>query len=72
MTPTVTRMVTKRWNELPKPVRWFSVANFYRNERPQRGRNREFWQCNVDLFGETALVADIEVLSMAIELMKAF
>jgi histidyl-tRNA synthetase len=36
MTPTVTRMVTKKWNELPKPVRWFSIANFYRNERPQR------------------------------------
>lgn len=72
MTPTVTRMVVKKWNELPKPVRWFSVANFYRNERPQRWRNREFWQCNVDLFGETALIADIEVLSMALELMKAF
>lgn len=72
MTPTVTRMVTKQRNTLSKPVRWYSVANFYRNERPQRGRNREFWQLNVDMFGETNLIAEVEVLTMAIEIMKAF
>jgi histidyl-tRNA synthetase len=53
MTPSVTRMVAARYPQLPKPIRWFSIANFYRNERPQRGRNREFWQLNVDLFGDT-------------------
>jgi histidine--tRNA ligase len=36
MTPTVTRMVSKVWKEIEKPVKWFSIANFYRNERPQK------------------------------------
>ncbi len=72
MTPTVTRMISKYQREYTKPIRWFSIANFYRNERPQRGRNREFWQCNVDIFGSESVSADIEVLQMACELMKAF
>ena len=72
MTPTVTRMIAKYQREYTKPIRWFSIANFYRNERPQRGRNREFWQCNVDIFGSESQMADIEVLQMAIELMKSF
>jgi len=72
MTPTVTRMIAKHQREYTKPIRRFSIANFYRNERPQRGRNREFWQCNVDIFGSESQMADIEVLQMAIELMKSF
>ncbi len=72
MTPSVTRMVTKSWPQLPKPVRRFSIANFYRNERPQRWRNREFRQLNVDLFGEKSLQADLEALQMGIEIMLAF
>lgn len=72
MTPTVTRMVVKQRNALNKPTRRYSVANFYRNERPQRGRNREFRQLNVDMFGEVTLMAEVEVLTMAIETMKAF
>ncbi len=72
MTPTVTRMIAKYQREYTKPIRRFSIANFYRNERPQRWRNREFWQCNVDLFGSELLTADIEVLQMACETMKAF
>ena len=74
MTPTVTRMVAREYNKRPKPIRWFSIANFYRNERPQRGRNREFWQLNVDLFGgkEASVREDVELLQLAICLMKAF
>ena len=72
MTPTVTRLMAKYQREYTKPIRWFSIANFYRNERPQRGRNREFWQCNVDLLGSESLAADIEVLQMACETMIAF
>ncbi len=72
MTPTVTRMVCKYRREYPKPIRWFSIANFYRNERPQRGRNREFRQLNVDLFWEESIHADIEIVQLAIELMLAF
>lgn len=72
MTPTVTRMVCKIYNETPKPIRYFSIANFYRNERPQRGRNREFWQLNFDLFGSDSLYADVEILQLAIVLLLAF
>lgn len=72
MTPTVTRMVSRKWKEIDKPVKWFSIANFYRNEKPQKGRNREFWQLNADIFGEESVHADIEILSLALDLMKAF
>lgn len=72
MTPSVTRMVASRYAQLSKPIRRFSIANFYRNEKPQRGRNREFWQLNLDMFGEESNGADLEVLQMAVEIMKAF
>lgn len=72
MTPSVTRMVTRMYQDTPKPIRLFSIANFLRNEKPQRGRNREFWQLNFDVFGEESVQADIEVLQMAIEIMLAF
>ncbi|MCH8518659.1 histidine--tRNA ligase [Candidatus Gracilibacteria bacterium] len=72
MTPTVTRMISRIWKETDKPVKWFSIANYYRNEKPQKGRNREFWQLNADIFGEESYTADIETLSLALELMRAF
>ncbi|MCH2188667.1 histidine--tRNA ligase [Candidatus Gracilibacteria bacterium] len=72
MTPTVTRMVSRVWKEKEKPMKWFSIANFYRNERPQRGRNREFWQLNADIFGEESIHADIETLCLVLDLMLAF
>ncbi len=72
MTPSVTRMVTRFYRQVPKPLRLFSIANYYRNERPQRGRNREFWQLNTDIFGSTSLWADLEILQVALELMLAF
>jgi histidyl-tRNA synthetase len=72
MTPSVTRMVTRVYGGLPKPVRWFSIANFVRNEKPQRGRNREFWQLNFDIFGSQSNAADIEVIRLAMEIMLSF
>ncbi len=72
MTPTVTRMVSRKWKEIEKPVKWFSIANYYRNEKPQKGRNREFWQLNADIFGEESLRADIEALTLSLELLRAF
>ncbi len=72
MTPSVTRMVTRFYKESAKPLRLFSIANYWRNERPQRGRNREFWQLNSDIFGSDSLNADIEILQLALELMLAF
>jgi histidyl-tRNA synthetase len=72
MTPSVTRLVTKVYAASPKPLKYFSIANFMRNEKPQRGRNREFWQLNCDIFGSTSLAADIEILQLALDLMLEF
>lgn len=72
MTPSVTRMVSRTYNSTAKPIRLFSIANFYRNENPQKGRNREFWQLNADIFGSNSLQADVEVIQLAIEIMLAF
>jgi histidyl-tRNA synthetase len=72
MTPTVTRMVSRIYSETTKPIRFFSIANFYRNEKPQRWRNREFWQLNIDMFGSQSLYAEMEITQVAIEIMMAF
>ncbi len=72
MTPSVTRLVAKVYKESPKPIRFFNVSNFCRNEKPQKGRNREFWQLNADIFGDVSINSDLEILSLALELMLAF
>lgn len=71
MTPSVTRMVSRIYGGVPKPIRLFSIANYFRNEKPQRGRNREFWQLNYDIFGSSSLEADIEILTISLEIMMA-
>jgi histidyl-tRNA synthetase len=70
MTPTVARMVAARANALRKPVRWFTVPQLFRYERQQKGRLREHYQLNVDIFGEADVSADAEVLAVAIEIMR--
>ncbi len=72
MTPTVARLVAGKIGELNFPLKWFSIPNLYRYERPQRGRLREHWQVNVDIFGCDGFEADLEVISTAISLMRAF
>ncbi len=72
MTPSISRMVAARRQELAYPARLFSVANFMRYERPQRGREREFWQLNVDIFGVDATQAEIEIITLASKVMEAF
>lgn len=72
MTPTVSRMVAGRRQELAYPVRWYSIPNLWRYERPQRGRLREFWQLNVDLFGVEGIEADFEMLQISDAIMKEF
>ena len=72
MTPTLARMVAQVHRETPKPLRWFSLPNLYRYERPQRGRLREHWQLNVDIFGATQDMGEAEVLQMLVALMKNF
>lgn len=72
MTPSVSRMVAGRRQELAYPLRWYSISNFMRYERPQRGRLREFWQLNVDLFGVEGVAADFEMVQMCSEIMSSF
>lgn len=72
MTPTVSRMVAAKRQELTYPVRWYSIPNLWRYERPQRGRMREHWQLNVDIFGVEDIAADHEVILIADRIMKAF
>ena len=72
MTPTLARMVAAKANALRKPVRWFSVPQLFRYERKQRGRLREHFQLNVDIIGEPDVTADAELLSVAIDIMRAF
>lgn len=72
MTPTVARMVAAKANELSFPVRWFSIANFYRYERPQKGRLREHYQVNVDLFGSDSITADAEILSLIVSVLNNY
>jgi histidyl-tRNA synthetase len=72
MTPTLARMVAAKANALRKPVRWFSIPQLFRYERKQRGRLREHFQLNVDIIGEPDVTADAELLSAAIDVMRAF
>lgn len=72
MTPTVARMVAGRRRELSYPVRWYSIPNLFRYERMQRGRLREHWQLNCDMFGVTDYTADVEVIALAHALIKNF
>jgi histidyl-tRNA synthetase len=72
MTPTVARMISGRRRDLSSPVRWYSIPNVFRYERPQRGRLREHWQLNVDVFGVDSIAADIEVISIAYDIMREF
>lgn len=72
MTPTLARMVADKRRELNFPLRWFSIGNRFRYERPQKGRLREFYQTDVDLVGLPDGEADIEVVRLASEILKAF
>jgi histidyl-tRNA synthetase len=67
MTPSLARMLGERSRSLPKPIRWFSTPQLFRYERQQRGRLREHFQWNVDVVGEEGVLADVEVLAVAID-----
>ncbi len=67
MTPTLARMVAARAGALPKPVKWYSVQRFFRYERPQRGRFREFFQWNVDVVGAPEPAADVDAIAVAVD-----
>ncbi|HRJ73760.1 MAG TPA: ATP phosphoribosyltransferase regulatory subunit, partial [Terrimicrobiaceae bacterium] len=70
MTPTLARMVAARERQYRKPLKWFSIASFFRYERQQKGRLREFIQLNCDLIGDAGSGADAEVVALAVDLMR--
>jgi len=72
MTPSVSRLVAARRQEMAYPSRLFNISNFMRYERPQRGREREFWQLNVDIFGDDSALAEAEIITMGSEFLTSF
>jgi len=70
MTPTVARMIAAKEREIPKPIRWYSIPNLFRYEKPQRGRLREHYQFNADIFGITGIEAEIELIEMGAKILE--
>ncbi len=70
MTPSLARMVGARAAALPKPIKWYCVPQFFRYERPQRGRGREFIQWNVDVIGSDEPAADAEAIAVALQALE--
>lgn len=72
LTPSLARVIATYEREFKKPLKWFSIGQFFRYEKQQRGRLREHFQLNCDIIGETALAADIELVSLCIDVVRAF
>ena len=72
LTPTLARVVAAHEREFKKPLKWFSIGQFFRYEKQQRGRLREHFQLNCDIIGEADLAADIELVALCIDLLRAF
>ncbi|KAF5407827.1 MAG: Histidine--tRNA ligase [Candidatus Udaeobacter sp.] len=72
LTPTLARVVAAHEREFKKPLKWFSIGQFFRYEKQQRGRLREHFQLNCDIIGETNLAADIELVALCIDILRTF
>lgn len=70
MTPTLARMIAQKRTELSYPLRWYSIPNLFRYEKPQKGRLREHFQLNVDILGVSSEEAETEIIMLASSLMK--
>ncbi len=72
MTPTVCRLVGEKASALKRPIKWFSIAEFYRYERMQKGRGRCFFQFNADIFGEPGIEAETELIALLTQCLCGF
>src|SRR5437588_5675485 len=72
LTPTLARVVAAHERAFKKPLKWFSIGQFYRYEKQQRGRLREHYQLNCDVIGETDFAADIELIALCIDILRSF
>ncbi len=70
MTPTVARMIAARERHYKKPIKWYSVPQLFRYERQQKGRLREHFQLNADIFGENDPAADAELIALLIDILR--
>lgn len=71
MTPTLARMVAQVHREVAKPLRWYAIPNLMRYEKPQKGRLREFYQYNADIFG-AGQYGEVEIIQLAVAILKSF
>jgi histidyl-tRNA synthetase len=72
LTPSLARVVAAHDREFKKPMKWFSIPHCFRYEKQQRGRLREHYQFNADIIGEASLDADIEMIGLCVDLLRAF
>src|SRR6267142_6541422 len=72
LTPTLARVVAAHEREFKKPLKWFSIGQFFRYEKQQRGRLREHYQLNCDIMGENDFAADIELIALCIDILRGF
>lgn len=72
LTPTLARVVAAHEREFRKPLKWFCIPQCFRYEKQQRGRLREHFQLNCDLIGDASAAADVEIVALAIDLLRAF
>jgi histidyl-tRNA synthetase len=72
LTPTLARIIAAHEREFKKPLKWFSIGSCFRYEKQQRGRLREHIQLNCDIIGEIGLAADIELVALSIDILRAF
>jgi histidyl-tRNA synthetase len=70
-TPTLARLYAAKANSLPKPTKWFCTPTFFRAERPQRGRLREFMQWNLDIIGDASPAADAELIATCVTMLES-
>src|SRR6185436_16734277 len=72
MTPTLARMVAAAERQYKKPLKWFAIPQLFRYERPGKGRLREHFQLNCDIFGESDPAADAELIALLIDVLRSF
>src|SRR2546423_1463094 len=72
LTPTLARVVAAHEREFKKPLKWFSIGQFFRYEKQQRGRLREHYQLNCDIVGEISVAGEAELIALVIDLLRAF
>ena len=72
LTPTLARVVAAHERQFKKPLKWFSIGQFFRYEKQQRGRLREHYQLNCDIIGEPSLGADVELIALAVDILRGF